>query len=241
MREGAGLLFTFFDRAGQMRTVDRLRDVESEARRAVMVTDPHRTLGGDRVYVADLTVQDTPEGTFPSWIEEKGTWLDRVMPRVSVATLERPGAGTKDGPSAGGSAAARPARRRGASRRGLRRTTAVAEDGSQRAVASGTADAASQGAAAPAAAMPKVIVFGTTWCPSCRLARDYLRQRGVRFLDVDVEQQPEAGKKMVEIQQANGMRPGAVPLIIVNGRVFQGFSRFQLEVAINNLQQAKAS
>lgn len=239
VRDGLGLLFTFFDHTGQMRTVDRLRAVESEARRAVLVTDPRRSLGDDRVYVADLTVHDPRDDTYPTWVEQKGTWLDRVMPRVSVATIGRRGADAT-ATAAVGRATRRSTRRRGA---GGDRTSARAAAAAATApeAAGGGPAVATAGGPPNAATLPKVIVFGTGWCPSCRLARDYLRQRGVRFLDIDVEQQPEAGKKMVEIQQANGMRPGAVPLIIVNGRVFQGFSRFQLEVAINNLQQAKAS
>lgn len=241
VRDGAGLLFTFFDRTGQMRTVDRLREIEVEARRAVMITDPRRTLDDDRIFVADLTVHDAREDSYPTWVEQKGTWLDRVMPRVSVATIGPRGESEEPerAPRAEG-----PRRRSGQRGGGAvgpgRRRAAAADSAPLGAGGEGQAVAGGGGEPSPGA-LPKVIVFGTSWCPSCRLARQYLTQRSVRFLYLDVEQQPEAGKKMVEIQQANGMRPGTVPLIIVNGRVFQGFSRFQLEVAINNLQQAKAS
>lgn len=240
VRDGTGLLFTFFDHTGQMRTVDRLRDIEAEARRAVMITDPRRTLDGDRIFVADLTVHDAREDSYPTWVEQKGTWLDRVMPRVSVATIAPRGSDPTEGASAAQSARRRRGRRGGGAA-GAGRRGAAAADSAQPGAGDEGQPVAASGAAPSPAALPKVIVFGTSWCPSCRQARAYLTQRAVRFLYLDVEQQPEAGKKMVEIQQANGMRPGTVPLIIVAGRVFQGFSRFQLEVAINNLQQAKAS
>jgi len=189
-----------------MRTVDQLDKVQSEARKAVMVTDPGYHLPGDDVFVADLTKKNDG-GSYQVWVEPRGQWLDRVMPRASVAKLDPP------------QSKPRRARRR-------RATPPV------------TSKVAQAPAAAPspaATARPQVVVFGTSWCPSCRMAKQFLAQRGVRYVDLDVEKNQAAAQKMLEIQRSRGMKPGSVPLIIVGNRVFQGFSRVQIEAALANI------
>jgi glutaredoxin len=252
VREGEHLLYTFFDRRAQMRTVDRIADVEPEARRAVMVTDPARHLPEDQVFVADLTVKSEKDERYPVWIEQRGHWLGRVMPRTSVASYapepsaaaaatapEKAERAKRDEKAKKRAARARARRARQRARRAALAKQREAEQQQAQAAApeSPPASSASPPAASEQQQLPKVIVFSTSWCPSCRQARAFLTQRGVRFLELDVEKYPEAAKRMVAIQQANGFREGAVPLIIVNGRAFQGFSRLQLEVAINNMER----
>lgn len=87
VEEGTGLLFTFFDPSAQMRTVDRLIDIPAEARRAVMLTSMERHLSNDQVFIADLSTRGK-NGQYRVWVEERGAWLDRVMPRASVAKID---------------------------------------------------------------------------------------------------------------------------------------------------------
>lgn len=71
---------------------------------------------------------------------------------------------------------------------------------------------------------PRVVVFSTPTCPHCRNAKRYLRQRGVRFTDVDVSRDPRAARDMVRISGQQG-----VPVITINGRPIVGFDRAKID------------
>jgi glutaredoxin 3 len=225
VRDEAELLFTFFDTTAQMRTVDRASRVPSPARPAVMVTSIQgRRPAGDQIFVTDLTKKDG-DGSYRVWIEERGTWLDRVMPRASVARLSPKRTRGRAGPARG---------RRTGARRSRQRTTPSAPNQARTNQAS-----AQPGAAEPKAQQqPKVVMFSTSWCPSCRSARQFLSQSQVPYVELDVEKNKAAAQQMVAIQQQRGMRVGSVPLIVVGNQVFQGFSRMQLAAAISQLSTA---
>jgi glutaredoxin len=63
-----------------------------------------------------------------------------------------------------------------------------------------------------------VTIYGTSWCPACKTAREYLQSRGVAFRDVDVERSTEGAQ---EFHQRGGT---AVPLIVINGEQTTGFN-----------------
>ncbi len=71
---------------------------------------------------------------------------------------------------------------------------------------------------------PRVIVFSTPTCPHCRSAKRYLRQRGIRFTDVDVSRDSRAARDMVRISGQQG-----VPVITINGRPVVGFDRAKID------------
>ena len=63
-----------------------------------------------------------------------------------------------------------------------------------------------------------VIIYGTGWCPACKMARNYLNSKGVAYRDVDVEHSPEGA---AEFRQRGG---GGVPMIVINGEQQTGIS-----------------
>jgi glutaredoxin 3 len=71
---------------------------------------------------------------------------------------------------------------------------------------------------------PKVILFTTPSCSYCRAAKKYLRQRGVRFKDVDVSRDSRAAKDMVKRSGQQG-----VPVIDIGGKVIVGFDRNKID------------
>jgi len=79
---------------------------------------------------------------------------------------------------------------------------------------------------------PKIVMFSTSWCGSCKTARAYFSQRGLEFLELDVEKNPEAAQQMAQIQQRFNLKQGVVPLLIINGRPLQGFSAQMVESAL---------
>jgi glutaredoxin len=64
--------------------------------------------------------------------------------------------------------------------------------------------------------MDSITLYGTTWCPDCRRAKAFLKERGVSFREVNIEEDP-SGEAIV-IKANNGKR--TVPTIEVSGRYF---------------------
>lgn len=72
-----------------------------------------------------------------------------------------------------------------------------------------------------------VRVYSTQTCPWCRVAKDYLRARGVSFEDVDVGSDGAAAQEMVRLTGQYG-----VPVIVVNGQPVIGFDRGKLDLLL---------
>lgn len=199
VEDGRGLLFGFFDRRAELRTVERIEEVEAHARAQVQVTDPQRRPPGDLIYVADLSKRIPGKG-YRTWVEQRGAWLMRHMPKLTMLAHL---AADEPGP-----AAKKPApRKRHRVRR--RRPTAAKK---------------------PAA--PRVVLYTTAWCPSCRTAKAFFQSKGVPFVEKDVEKDQAAAEEYAAVCQRAGLRRGAVPVIVVNGQAFQGFSAQQMEGAL---------
>jgi glutaredoxin len=64
--------------------------------------------------------------------------------------------------------------------------------------------------------MEPITIYSTTWCPDCRRAKSFLKERGVQFREVDIEED-SAGEDIV-IKANNGKRK--VPTFDVGGRYF---------------------
>lgn len=71
---------------------------------------------------------------------------------------------------------------------------------------------------------PRVIVFSTPTCSFCNMAKQYFRQRGIKFKDVDVSRDPTAARDMVRRSGQQG-----VPVIDIGGRIVVGFDRLKIE------------
>ena len=76
-----------------------------------------------------------------------------------------------------------------------------------------------------------VILYGTSWCPSCKAAREFMTDRAIPFVDLDVEADPEAAEAKAAKCRSIG-RPGCgVPLLDVHGAILYGFSGVRIEAA----------
>ena len=74
---------------------------------------------------------------------------------------------------------------------------------------------------------PEVILYGTSWCPYCRKARDFFRSRGIDFTEYDIEKDKEAALRKKELDPRGG-----VPFAIINGRSVHGFSESAYDRAL---------
>ena len=68
-----------------------------------------------------------------------------------------------------------------------------------------------------------VTVYSTKSCPYCRMVKSYLERQGVDYTSIDVGEDQEQAKKMVEISGQYG-----VPVVTVDGEVIVGFDASRL-------------
>ena len=68
--------------------------------------------------------------------------------------------------------------------------------------------------------MTKVKIYSTSSCPYCTTLKEFLKERGVEFEEIDVSQDEKAMKEMVEKTGQMG-----VPVIEIDGEIVIGFDR----------------
>lgn len=73
----------------------------------------------------------------------------------------------------------------------------------------------------------RVIVYSTPTCPWCNAAKRYLRERQIRFYDVDVSRDPAAAREMVRKSGQQG-----VPVLDIDGRIVVGFDRARIDALL---------
>jgi glutaredoxin-like YruB-family protein len=71
---------------------------------------------------------------------------------------------------------------------------------------------------------PKVIVFSTPTCSYCNMAKQYFRQKNVKFTDIDVSRDQAAARDMVRRSGQMG-----VPVIDIGGKIIVGFNRPKID------------
>jgi mycoredoxin len=64
--------------------------------------------------------------------------------------------------------------------------------------------------------MSEVTVYSTAWCCDCRRAKQFLRERGVVFREVNIDESPDAEDLVLRVN--NGRRK--IPTLEVDGRYF---------------------
>jgi mycoredoxin len=64
--------------------------------------------------------------------------------------------------------------------------------------------------------MEAITMYTTAWCPDCRRAKSFMKERGVEFREVNIEEDPTAEE--IVMQANNGKRK--VPTLKVGDRYF---------------------
>lgn len=72
-----------------------------------------------------------------------------------------------------------------------------------------------------------IIVYSTISCPWCHKAKEFLKEKGVAYKDVNVGADQEAANEMVEKSGQMG-----VPVIDIDGKIIVGFDKEELEKAL---------
>lgn len=81
-------------------------------------------------------------------------------------------------------------------------------------------------------ARPPVIIYGASWCGPCHKAAAYLEQRGIAFVQKDIEADGSATREMQAKLAKAGKRGGSIPVLDVRGRILVGFDSRQLDDAL---------
>jgi glutaredoxin-like YruB-family protein len=72
-----------------------------------------------------------------------------------------------------------------------------------------------------------VKIYSTTYCPYCKMAKEYFAKKGVSFQDFNVEDDEEALAEMVRKSGQMG-----VPVIDIDGTIIVGFDRQAIDEAL---------
>ncbi len=70
----------------------------------------------------------------------------------------------------------------------------------------------------------KVKIYTTNTCPYCVYAKNYLEERKIKFEELNVQNNKEAAKEMIEKSGQMG-----VPVIDINGTIIVGFDRAAID------------
>ncbi|MBX3272969.1 MAG: glutaredoxin family protein [Sandaracinaceae bacterium] len=80
-----------------------------------------------------------------------------------------------------------------------------------------------------------VTLYSTRWCPHCAHVRDWLRARGIPFVDRDVERDPGAAAAHAQLEPRR-----TVPVVTVEGgAVVRGFVPDELRRRIDEAAHAR--
>ena len=72
-----------------------------------------------------------------------------------------------------------------------------------------------------------VTIYSTNTCPYCVMAKDYFKEKGVEFVEKNVQADHAAAKEMVEKTHQLG-----VPVIDIDGTIILGFDRGAIDKAL---------
>lgn len=85
---------------------------------------------------------------------------------------------------------------------------------------------------------PPVVLYSTSWCPHCKLAKEYFAAKKIPYVNRDVELDPQAEKLLTGTYKSQG-----VPLVVIgtgtNEVVMRGFSPQRFEDALQKARTKK--
>ena len=67
---------------------------------------------------------------------------------------------------------------------------------------------------------PTITIYSTPQCPYCHMAKDYLKEKGFKYDDINVLEDSAAAADMIEKSGQRG-----VPVIDIDGKIIIGFDK----------------
>lgn len=75
--------------------------------------------------------------------------------------------------------------------------------------------------------MAKILVYSTTTCPYCVMAKQWLKEKKIAFENIDVGSDQEKAKEMIDKSGQMG-----VPVLDIGGEIIIGFDKPKIEAAL---------
>lgn len=69
-----------------------------------------------------------------------------------------------------------------------------------------------------------VTIYGVDWCEPCHDAASFLAQRGVPYVERNIDADHDANAEMQEKLREAGLHVGSIPVLDVKGHILVGFS-----------------
>jgi mycoredoxin len=74
----------------------------------------------------------------------------------------------------------------------------------------------------------EVVMFATSWCGYCAAARRFFADNGIKYVEYDIERDPEGTRKF----EKKGFKGYGVPVILIDDEVIRGFNEPALRAAL---------
>lgn len=71
--------------------------------------------------------------------------------------------------------------------------------------------------------MTKVLVYSSNTCPYCTLATDYLEEKGIDYIEKNVQTDQEARKELMDMGHMG------VPVLVIDGEEIVGFDKNKID------------
>ena len=75
----------------------------------------------------------------------------------------------------------------------------------------------------------QIIIYSTTWCGFCKMVKKYLTDKGISYVEKDIETDESAHKELMT-KIKNDFR--GVPVTDINGTIVLGFDRTAIDAAL---------
>ena len=78
-------------------------------------------------------------------------------------------------------------------------------------------------------ATPSVTIYSADWCAFCHAAKQYLKGKGIKYTEKNVEHDPSAARESVDKSGQMG-----IPVLDINGQIIIGFDRPRIDAALQS-------
>lgn len=75
--------------------------------------------------------------------------------------------------------------------------------------------------------MKNVVVYTSSTCPYCTLAKNYLEEKGVSYTEKNVQTDKEARQELMNMGHMG------VPVVVIDGEEIVGFDKDKIESVLN--------
>lgn len=76
--------------------------------------------------------------------------------------------------------------------------------------------------------MAKIIIYSAPWCVYCKMVKQYLDEKKIKYTELDVSSDDKAKDEMIEKSGQLG-----IPVVDIDGKIIIGFDKPAINAALN--------